>query len=85
MLALPTVLIGTAAEIADRLIAHRAALGVTYFTVREPTMEQFGAVITELANRGALTGLPPDARSKWSTIARGVRSVSVSASVTRMP
>lgn len=59
LLALPTVLIGSAAEIADRLIAHRAALGITYFTVREAAMDQFAAVIAELAGRETLTGPRP--------------------------
>ncbi|MCX3063274.1 LLM class F420-dependent oxidoreductase [Streptomyces beihaiensis] len=48
----PLVLIGTAEEAADQLIARRERYGFTYFTVLEPHYEAFAPVIAELRARG---------------------------------
>lgn len=44
----PTLLFGTAAQIADQLRAHRERYGFSYVTVLEPSMEAMAAVIREL-------------------------------------
>ncbi|MEU5979771.1 TIGR03621 family F420-dependent LLM class oxidoreductase [Streptomyces sp. NPDC047315] len=51
VLALPTVAIGTAREVAEKLRGHRARYGFTYFSVLDPATEPFAGVIAEL--RGA--------------------------------
>ncbi|KAF0971083.1 TIGR03621 family F420-dependent LLM class oxidoreductase [Gordonia sp. YY1] len=54
---LPSILIGTAADIADRLVELRETTGISYLTVLEPVLEQFAPVIELL--RGV------DARAEW--------------------
>ncbi len=48
ILRVPTLLIGTVTEIAERLRANRDRFGFTYVTVLEPAMEAIGPVIEEL-------------------------------------
>jgi probable F420-dependent oxidoreductase len=48
----PTLLFGTAPEIADRLRSHRDRYGFTYVTVLEPSMEALAPVIAELRSAG---------------------------------
>lgn len=48
ILDVPTLLIGTAREIAGRLLANRARFGFSYITVLEPSMEEMAPVIAEL-------------------------------------
>lgn len=43
--ALPTVLIGTATDVADQLLAHRERYGISYFTVIEHNLEALAPVI----------------------------------------
>ncbi|MEU0796503.1 LLM class F420-dependent oxidoreductase [Amycolatopsis sp. NPDC005961] len=45
---LPTALIGSPAEVAEQLHAHRERFGLTYYTVLEPNMEQFAPVLEAL-------------------------------------
>ncbi|WIY04552.1 LLM class F420-dependent oxidoreductase [Amycolatopsis mongoliensis] len=45
---LPTALIGSPAEVADQLHAHRERFGLTYYTVLEQNMEQFAPVLEAL-------------------------------------
>jgi probable F420-dependent oxidoreductase len=45
LLEVPTLLIGTAQQIAEQVRQHSATFGITYFTVMEPAMEDFGKVI----------------------------------------
>lgn len=45
ILEIPTMLVGTAEEIAEQLRKHRAELGVSYFCVLEPWMDAMGPVI----------------------------------------
>jgi probable F420-dependent oxidoreductase len=45
---LPTVLVGTAAQIADQLRGHRERFGFTYFTILEPFLDEFAPVLEEL-------------------------------------
>ncbi|KNB53882.1 TIGR03621 family F420-dependent LLM class oxidoreductase [Streptomyces caatingaensis] len=47
-LAHPAVLTGTPKDMAEQLRAHRERYGFSYFTVLEPAMETFGAVIEEV-------------------------------------
>lgn len=47
----PTVLIGTAEEIADLLVAHRERFGISYYTVLEPHLEAFAPVVELLRGR----------------------------------
>lgn len=54
---LPSILIGTAADIAGRLVELRETTGISYLTVLEPVLEQFAPVIELL--RGV------DARAEW--------------------
>lgn len=49
--ALPTVLVGSAAEIADKLIALRERTGISYITVLEPALHDFASVIPLLRDR----------------------------------
>ena len=49
MLNVPTVLIGTAKQIADQLIEYRERFGFTYITVEEYNLEPLGKVIEFLA------------------------------------
>jgi probable F420-dependent oxidoreductase len=42
---LPTVLVGSAAEIVDQLHAHRERFGFTYYSIPDPDVEQFADVI----------------------------------------
>lgn len=44
----PALLAGTVSQIVEQLRAHRERFGFTYFTVLDPYLEQFGAVIAEL-------------------------------------
>ena len=48
LLELPTMLIGTAGDIAGQLLGHREDFGISYFTVLEAAMENFGRVIARL-------------------------------------
>ncbi len=48
----PTLLFGTAAEIADQLRGHRERYGFSYFTVLEPSMHEMAPVIAELRRTG---------------------------------
>ncbi|GAA0639039.1 TIGR03621 family F420-dependent LLM class oxidoreductase [Kutzneria viridogrisea] len=48
LLEVPTLFVGTPAEIADQLRTYRDELGLTYFTVLEPAMTDFAKVIEEL-------------------------------------
>ncbi|WP_431964668.1 TIGR03621 family F420-dependent LLM class oxidoreductase [Actinacidiphila sp. bgisy160] len=48
LLDLPTLLVGTVAEIAEQLRRGRERLGFSYVTVLEPAMEAFAPVIEEL-------------------------------------
>ncbi|SFP84603.1 TIGR03621 family F420-dependent LLM class oxidoreductase [Amycolatopsis rubida] len=45
LLEVPTLLIGTAQQIAEQVREHREVLGISYFTVLEQSMEAFGDVI----------------------------------------
>ncbi|GAA1250088.1 TIGR03621 family F420-dependent LLM class oxidoreductase [Prauserella halophila] len=45
---LPMLLVGTAAQIADRLRAHRERFGFTYITVMEKDMAAFAPVVEQL-------------------------------------
>ncbi|WP_227983248.1 TIGR03621 family F420-dependent LLM class oxidoreductase [Nocardia spumae] len=45
VLEIPTLLIGTAAEMADQLAERRERFGFTYVTVLEPALEDFATVI----------------------------------------
>ncbi|MGI5274473.1 TIGR03621 family F420-dependent LLM class oxidoreductase [Nonomuraea sp. CA-218870] len=45
LLELPTLFVGTPAQIAEQVLRHRETHGLTYFTVMETAMEDFGAVI----------------------------------------
>jgi probable F420-dependent oxidoreductase len=45
LLAVPTLLVGTARQIAEQVREHREVLGISYFTVLEQSMEAFGDVI----------------------------------------
>ncbi|MBM7278087.1 TIGR03621 family F420-dependent LLM class oxidoreductase [Gordonia rubripertincta] len=42
---IPSILIGSAADIADQLVELRATTGISYLTVLEPMLEQFAPVI----------------------------------------
>jgi probable F420-dependent oxidoreductase len=44
----PTALIGSPAEVAEQLHAHRERFGLTYYTVLEQNMEQFAPVLEAL-------------------------------------
>ncbi len=44
----PTVFVGTPAQIADQLRGHRERFGFTYFTVFEMSLEEFAPVLEEL-------------------------------------
>ncbi|MBB5937118.1 LLM class F420-dependent oxidoreductase [Streptomyces zagrosensis] len=44
----PALLVGTVTQIAEQVRAHRERFGFTYFTVLDPCLEAFGAVIAEL-------------------------------------
>ncbi|MEU3713446.1 TIGR03621 family F420-dependent LLM class oxidoreductase [Streptomyces catenulae] len=48
LLEVPTLLIGTPAEIADQLRGHRERFGFSYITVLDPVMEEFAPVIEEV-------------------------------------
>lgn len=48
---LPTALVGTHEQIAEQLIAHRERFGFSYFTVLEPTLEDFAPVIELLRGK----------------------------------
>ncbi len=48
VLRIPTMLIGTADEMADRLLERRERFGFTYVTVLEPALEDFAKVIARL-------------------------------------
>ncbi|MEV5972783.1 TIGR03621 family F420-dependent LLM class oxidoreductase [Streptomyces sp. NPDC051921] len=48
VLELPVLAIGTVRDIADRLVALRERLGISYVTVLDHSMEAFGPVIAEL-------------------------------------
>ncbi|MCQ4079892.1 LLM class F420-dependent oxidoreductase [Streptomyces sp. RB6PN25] len=48
ILQVPTLLVGTVREIAERLRANRERFGFTYVTVLEPSMEEMAPVIAEL-------------------------------------
>ncbi|HEY8457586.1 MAG TPA: TIGR03621 family F420-dependent LLM class oxidoreductase [Actinopolymorphaceae bacterium] len=48
LVAAPQLLVGTAAEIAEKLYEQRRRYGFTYFTVFEPNMEAFAEVIKVL-------------------------------------
>ncbi|MFD0799891.1 TIGR03621 family F420-dependent LLM class oxidoreductase [Streptomonospora algeriensis] len=45
LLDVPMLFVGTARQIAEQIRRHSAELGLTYFTVMEPAMEDFGKVI----------------------------------------
>ncbi|RSM45475.1 LLM class F420-dependent oxidoreductase [Amycolatopsis balhimycina DSM 5908] len=45
---LPVVLVGTAAQIADQLRAHRERFGFSYFTILEPFLDEFAPVLEHL-------------------------------------
>ncbi|MEV7042283.1 LLM class F420-dependent oxidoreductase [Amycolatopsis sp. NPDC051061] len=45
---LPTALIGSPAEVAEQLHAHRERFGLSYYTVLEQNMEQFAPVLEAL-------------------------------------
>ncbi|MEV0070860.1 TIGR03621 family F420-dependent LLM class oxidoreductase [Amycolatopsis sp. NPDC050768] len=45
LLSLPGVLVGSARTIADRLLDYRETHGITYLSVLEPAMQEFGKVI----------------------------------------
>lgn len=45
LLELPALLLGTPAQIAEQIRAHAETFGITYFTVMEPALEDFGKVI----------------------------------------
>ncbi|QRP46153.1 TIGR03621 family F420-dependent LLM class oxidoreductase [Amycolatopsis sp. FDAARGOS 1241] len=49
--AAPTALIGTPAEIAEQLVAHRARFGISYYTILEPTMAALAPVVDLLRGR----------------------------------
>jgi probable F420-dependent oxidoreductase len=49
LLASPHVLLGTASEVVDDLLARRERLGVSYVTVPEPALEAFAPVVARLA------------------------------------
>ncbi len=42
---LPTVLVGSTAEIAERLVGLRARTGISYISVHEPALEEFAPII----------------------------------------
>ncbi|CQR60484.1 LLM class F420-dependent oxidoreductase [Streptomyces leeuwenhoekii] len=42
---LPTVLVGTATEVAEQILAHRESLGISYYTVIEHNLEALAPVI----------------------------------------
>ena len=42
---LPTVLVGSTAEIAERLGGLRARTGISYISVHEPALEEFAPII----------------------------------------
>ncbi|MEV6879165.1 LLM class F420-dependent oxidoreductase [Amycolatopsis sp. NPDC051128] len=44
----PTALVGSPAEVAEQLHAHRERFGLTYYTVLEHNMEQFAPVLEHL-------------------------------------
>jgi probable F420-dependent oxidoreductase len=44
----PTALVGSPAEVAEQLHAHRERFGLTYYTILEQNMAQFAPVIEEL-------------------------------------
>jgi probable F420-dependent oxidoreductase len=48
ILAAPTISVGTATQIAEELQRDREVLGISYITVMEPALENFGKVIAEL-------------------------------------
>jgi hypothetical protein len=48
VLASPVVLMGSVAEIVDRLDERRERWGYTYYTVQQPAARQFAAVLAEL-------------------------------------
>ncbi|MHC3001797.1 TIGR03621 family F420-dependent LLM class oxidoreductase [Gordonia metallireducens] len=54
---LPSILIGSAADIADQLVTMRERTGISYITVLEPVLEQFAPVIELLRD--------VDARADW--------------------
>ncbi|WP_329053640.1 LLM class F420-dependent oxidoreductase [Amycolatopsis sp. NBC_01488] len=45
---LPTALVGSPAEVAEQLHAHRERFGLTYYTVLEQNMDQFAPVLEAL-------------------------------------
>ncbi|WP_290056753.1 TIGR03621 family F420-dependent LLM class oxidoreductase [Amycolatopsis solani] len=45
---LPTALIGSPAEVAEQLHAHRERFGLTYYTILEQNMDQFAPVLEAL-------------------------------------
>ncbi|OXM70895.1 LLM class F420-dependent oxidoreductase [Amycolatopsis vastitatis] len=45
---LPVALVGTAAQIADQLRAHRERFGFSYFTILEPFLDEFAPVLEHL-------------------------------------
>ncbi|WP_084145077.1 TIGR03621 family F420-dependent LLM class oxidoreductase [Amycolatopsis jejuensis] len=47
----PTVLVGTVAEIAEQLRAHRDRFGISYYTVLEPNAEVLAPVVESLCSR----------------------------------
>ena len=47
--AMPYVLVGTAAQIADDLRGHRERWGTSYFTVMSDALESFAPVVAELS------------------------------------
>lgn len=48
LLDVPTVLVGTVAQIAAQLVEFRERLGISYFTVRDRNLDDFGPVIERL-------------------------------------
>ena len=51
--AMPTLLFGTAEEVADQVLAHRGRFGFTSWTVLEPFMEAFAPVMARVRERDA--------------------------------
>ncbi|MFI5717647.1 TIGR03621 family F420-dependent LLM class oxidoreductase [Nocardia sp. NPDC051750] len=47
----PNVLIGTAAEISDRLVERRDTLGVNYLSIQQSEIESFAPVVARLAGQ----------------------------------
>jgi probable F420-dependent oxidoreductase len=47
-MASPMALVGTPAEITERLIGHRERFGISYWVVHQAQMEQFGEVVATL-------------------------------------